>query len=420
MGIIHSNPATEPPITSYPAPNTHWTKGTFPSAGMIWPILMVSVLTLSPVSSMTSTSTPPSTSTCNMTACSSIDQGWTCSNTANINCQTSSTYCNEARGWNGQCVRDDGATRVLSDQNIHSHSKDTHGYPSSNNCVSTCITMCRSKGFTYAGVEYGYQCFCGNTPPPTSNILTQSQCWYKCYGDHDQYCGGFHTMNVYATGECHCCPPETPDPEPLSCNNKSCSNLGQGWTCGNTSDLGNNNGCKTSKDFCNKAQGWDGQCVEDLGKQHLNFKQAHKHTQGLDGFLTTANSVTKCIQSCLEEGYSFAAMEDGYQCFCGNDPPPTGLILPQSRCNYRCPGDESQFCGGFRTMNVYATTDECTCCPPLKTQGVSLLTMGVLSVSISRMATGHSYTQSMIPALLGRRGCVKGGRRIAVGASRIQ
>jgi len=58
--------------------------------------------------------------------------------------------------------------------------------------------------------------------------------------------------------------------------------------------------------------------------------------------------------------------------------------------------------------------------PPVKTQGVSLLTMAVLSVSISRMATGHSFTQSMIPALLGRRGCVKGGRRIAVGASRIQ
>merc|ERR1711962_359265 len=333
---------------------------------------LVSVLSLSPTLSSTLPSTymAPSTtvtpSICNMTACSSIDKGWTCSNTADTNCQTSSHYCNyHAQGWSGQCVDDKNQRHLDEHQIIHSHTQQ-NGYPSTSNTPEHCIDLCRSKGYTYAGVEYGYQCFCGNDPPPSSSILPQSQCWYKCYGDPGQYCGGFHTMNVYATEECHCCPPVTEDPEPKTCNSAACSILGQGWTCANTSVMGDNTGCEASSDYCNKVQGWDGQCVEDLGKLHLNFQHVHNHTEDLDGFLTTNNSVTSCVQSCLDAGFTYAAMEDGYQCFCGNDPPSTSLILPQSRCNYRCRGDESQFCGGFRTMNVYATQDLCWCCPPAK------------------------------------------------------
>merc|ERR1712180_360152 len=333
----------------------------YSSTSMMWSLLMVSVVTLPLTwsSPLSSTSSPPST--CNMTACSSIDQAWTCSNTADTNCQTSSRYCNQAGGWTGQCVDDNGTTKLLSDQNIHSNNSYSHGYPSSNNSVTTCIKMCRSKGYTYAGVEYGYQCFCGNTPPPSSKILPQSQCWYKCYGDPDQFCGGFHTMNVYATEECHCCPPVIPDPEPPTCNKTACSSKGQGWTCANTNET--RTGCESSPDYCNDAPEWDGQCVDDSGKKNLGFHHIDTHKADKNGHQVSTNSVTSCIQSCLDAGFTYAAMEDGWQCFCGNDPPPTSLILPQSRCNYKCYGNQDQYCGGYHTMNVYATTDECECCP---------------------------------------------------------
>merc|ERR1711962_1654099 len=199
--IIHTNLCLSRYPSNYVRSSTKSSlerkRNPYSSTSMMWSLLMVSVVTLPLTwsSPLSSTSSPPST--CNKTACSSIDQAWTCSNTANTNCETSSHYCNQAGGWTGQCVDDNGATKLLSDQNIHSNNSYSHGYPSSNNSVTSCIEMCRSKGYTYAGVEYGYQCFCGNTPPPSSKILPQSQCWYKCYGDPDQYCGGFHTMNVY-------------------------------------------------------------------------------------------------------------------------------------------------------------------------------------------------------------------------------
>merc|ERR1711962_75798 len=328
---------------------------------------LVSVLSLSPTLSSTlpptymAPSTTVTPSICNMTACSSIDKGWTCSNTADTNCQTSSHYCNyHDQGWSGQCVDDKNQRHLDEHQIIHNHTKK-NGYPSTSNTPEHCIDLCRSKGYTYAGVEYGYQCFCGNDPPPSSSILPQSQCWYKCYGDPEQNCGGFHTMNVYATEECHCCPPAIPDPEPPTCNSQACSSIDQGWTCANTNDT--RTGCKSSPDYCNDAPEWEGQCVDDSGKQNLGFHHVDTHKTDKNGHQVSTNSVTSCIQSCLDTGFTYAAMEDGWQCFCGNDPPPTSLILPQSRCNYKCYGNQDQYCGGYHTMNVYATTDECECCP---------------------------------------------------------
>ncbi|KAH7346612.1 hypothetical protein BKA65DRAFT_281280 [Rhexocercosporidium sp. MPI-PUGE-AT-0058] len=54
------------------------------------------------------------------------------------------------------------------------------------------LELCASKcaGTTYFGVEYGGECYCGNTLDTTS-VLTPNQleCSFTCPGDQFEYCG---------------------------------------------------------------------------------------------------------------------------------------------------------------------------------------------------------------------------------------
>ena len=74
--------------------------------------------------------------------------------------------------------------------------------------VSSCIAQCKSQGSTYAGVEYGAQCFCGNTVSPDRmpTDSSWSQCDMPCAGDGSQICGGPNALGLYkacdASGPC--------------------------------------------------------------------------------------------------------------------------------------------------------------------------------------------------------------------------
>ena len=64
--------------------------------------------------------------------------------------------------------------------------------------VEDCINLCSSKGFKYAGVEYGTQCFCGNS---YGKYATANNCNMKCSGNLNEICGGFWANSVYKTSD---------------------------------------------------------------------------------------------------------------------------------------------------------------------------------------------------------------------------
>uniref|UniRef100_A0A182PIG7 protein xylosyltransferase n=1 Tax=Anopheles epiroticus TaxID=199890 RepID=A0A182PIG7_9DIPT len=89
------------------------------------------------------------------------------------------------------CFRDEKNFRLLS------------GYYSTfktNNSPEKCIRLCLQSGYPFAGVQYGYECFCGDEVPKASAKLPDSSCNIKCPGDPKQACGGYFTINVYETG----------------------------------------------------------------------------------------------------------------------------------------------------------------------------------------------------------------------------
>ena len=69
------------------------------------------------------------------------------------------------------------------------------------------------------------------------------------------------------------------------------------------------------------------------------------------------NTPSECIRRCKHEGYAYAGVQYGKECFCGNLPPPSDLIVDQSQCNHKCTGDQNLICGGGCRNNVYSTVE---------------------------------------------------------------
>ncbi|KAG9609145.1 WSC-domain-containing protein, partial [Aureobasidium melanogenum] len=65
--------------------------------------------------------------------------------------------------------------------------------------VESCISFCSGKGYSYAGLEYASQCYCGNSLPsdraPQTGIL--GNCFTPCAGDSTEYCGGGSALSIY-------------------------------------------------------------------------------------------------------------------------------------------------------------------------------------------------------------------------------
>jgi hypothetical protein len=68
-----------------------------------------------------------------------------------------------------------------------------------NNSATACLSRCQEYGFQAAGMEYGEQCFCGDTFDigPDVQTVPDSQCDQLCTGDTIHYCGAGNLLSYY-------------------------------------------------------------------------------------------------------------------------------------------------------------------------------------------------------------------------------
>nr|XP_031862349.1 uncharacterized protein CI109_002314 [Kwoniella shandongensis]KAA5529421.1 hypothetical protein CI109_002314 [Kwoniella shandongensis] len=181
--------------------------------------------------------------------------------------------------------------------------------------VDTCTAYCSARGYAMAGLEYGGECYCGSSLlGGASLLLTSGQCYMSCVGDKTQQCGGPNAIWLYI------------NPNPL----KASIALPTGWTY---------KGCI--------AEGWTARA--------LSFDASSYVKKG------TMTGET-CSSQCAQLGYTMAGTEYSTQCFCGNSftGGATGAIIDSltdssSSCNFACPGNAAQMCGGSSRLSLYSS-----------------------------------------------------------------
>ena len=69
--------------------------------------------------------------------------------------------------------------------------------------IEKCLSICRSKGYPYSGLEWSCECHCGYEPEQGFEWTWTDKCDDKCAGDSNQICGGSYAMSVWKTPNKH-------------------------------------------------------------------------------------------------------------------------------------------------------------------------------------------------------------------------
>ena len=65
--------------------------------------------------------------------------------------------------------------------------------------VQMCLSICREKGFRFAGLEWQIECFCGNEPVNGFEWAWMNKCSERCAGNPNQICGGPNALSVHTS-----------------------------------------------------------------------------------------------------------------------------------------------------------------------------------------------------------------------------
>ena len=127
---------------------------------------------------------------------------------------------------------------------------------------------------------------------------------------------------------------------------------------------------------CSASQGWVSQgCYDDTNNGvHAGFTWRLSPVAGNEKYypgFTGSMSVDICLQACRGDGFRYAALYAGANCYCGSifpnpAPPSSGITTsglgvalgkapgtPGGLCDMRCNGNDAQICGGTTSVNLY-------------------------------------------------------------------
>ncbi|KAF0327419.1 hypothetical protein K4K61_005780 [Colletotrichum sp. SAR11_59] len=349
---------------------------------------------------LTDSALPADSGDCNM-PCNGMDDHSRCGGPGRLNLYQTDGYSGPSvkdlynRGWSYlYCHTEGDGGRALRED----------GYSSDNMKAEDCGQYCSNKGFNFAGVEYGRECYCGSTIHGGS-IAAEADCQMRCSGDAKSYCGSGGRLNIYArtvpgpirtdpraTFTFAGCAKDTQTLRLLETGSRLtaddmdaykcwsyCSNYkyfgvenGNECYCANTYSLNlelvSDSECGTpcfgngvytcgAKDRLNLYNTGRTLAVSVSTSQYSYVKCAQETPGGraLDGdhFADDNNmTVEMCASLCNNgKGATYFGLEFGKECFCGTGEPANAA--DESQCYYKCTGNSGELCGAPDRLSVY-------------------------------------------------------------------
>ncbi|KAE9375954.1 WSC-domain-containing protein [Stipitochalara longipes BDJ] len=160
--------------------------------------------------------------------------------------------------------------------------------------VEKCAAACST--FAWFGVEYGRECYCGNSPNLGSVSTSETECSFSCPGNSAETCGAGNRLNMYSAAVVKQISP-------------TYSQLG----------------CYT---------------------EASNGRALNSYSIADD-----AMTVEKCAAACT--GHWMFGVEWHRECYCGDELMPGSVPASSTDCKYSCVGNDSELCGGDWRLNVY-------------------------------------------------------------------
>ncbi|KAF6787081.1 fungistatic metabolite [Colletotrichum sojae] len=195
--------------------------------------------------------------------------------------------------------------------------------------VANCVAACSGRRNTYAGLEYGGECWCGNAlaegAVPADNA---AECSMPCADNSTEYCGGPSRLNLYRL--------EGDFPEPTT-------------TSAAVTGTETTSAVPTATAPSNERVGdwlFQGCFTEGDGVRALPART----------YANDSMTLESCGAFC--EGLQYFGTEYGRECWCGAELDASSTEAPLSDCSFPCAGDDTQRCGAGNRLQVYLYSPE--------------------------------------------------------------
>ncbi|KAH7343016.1 hypothetical protein BKA65DRAFT_303260 [Rhexocercosporidium sp. MPI-PUGE-AT-0058] len=208
-------------------------------------------------------------------------------------------------------------------------------------CASNCA------GTAYFGVEYGGECYCGQTLDVTSvPAADQLDCSFVCPGDASEYCGAGNRLELYMLGAT------------LSSSSSRVSSTSSSSSSTRASPSSTIVSSSTTKPVSSSSASSTAVPTLRIVPSAGGYNYLGCYTEG-DGvralgaaaFPSDTNTVESCVASCA--GYKYAGMEYGRECWCADEFGTGALLVPNADCSMTCAGDPYAYCGAGNRLQVY-------------------------------------------------------------------
>ncbi|KAM3075160.1 hypothetical protein ACMFMF_005839 [Clarireedia jacksonii] len=189
--------------------------------------------------------------------------------------------------------------------------------------VGLCTFACAAASYNLAGLEYGTECWCGNSLSNGGVLAPEgtSGCSTLCTGNLSEYCGGTNRLDIYNYNNATI----TSDPTTTSSTANTLTSSTVPPSIQQTVGAYNYYGCRT----------------EGVDTRALSSKVSADNNMSLE----------VCEASCV--GYTYFGTEYSRECYCGNLFSNGSIHVADAECNFPCAGNGSEFCGASERLSVY-------------------------------------------------------------------
>ncbi|GJE85355.1 DUF1996 and WSC domain-containing protein [Phanerochaete sordida] len=330
---------------------------------------------------------------------------------------------------------------------------------SPNMTLNYCAGFCGSKGFTYAGVEFGDECYCGNNF--ANGATGQPTNWYECTSDCAgnplyEKCGGPQRLELLKVGAAppvvssssSAAPSTSANPAPVLSSSAASvptsqvlaappptSTKAAATTSIVTPPAPSSpaavssvvssavaSAAPSSTPAAPSTGTWSpAGCVQDGPARALTG-----HT-----FTSSSMTIETCTATCGQLGFTLAGIEYGQECHCGNSfVNNLGQQLDAGRaCYMTCNGNGNEKCGGTWTMTVLQLNGAAPAAPsapaasstpaPANNSGSgssaagAWASAGCVQDGAARALTGYSFTSASMTTALCQSTCASKGFSLA-------
>ncbi|KAG9236578.1 heme peroxidase [Amylocarpus encephaloides] len=205
--------------------------------------------------------------------------------------------------------------------------------------LEMCATNC--AGFTYWGVEYGGECFCGNSLAPSSTLANLNDCNFICPGSQVEYCGAGNRLELYQLTS--------------STSSTSLSSSSSSSTVSSTS-TSQSTTSTTAESSTSPTVAPTPSIVPSVGSYH--YAGCYTEPSGVRAlssafYPTDAQTIELCIAACGQTPYMYAGAEYGRECWCANAFSAGSNLVGDGDCSMVCAGNQLQYCGAGNRLSVY-------------------------------------------------------------------